>query len=129
MPIRSRPIGRMVISGLLAAVPTGSWAHHSFAMFDYNKEIVLDGTVRDFQWTNPHSWIQLVTINNGKSVEYSVEMQSVSSLVRLGWAKNAIKAGDTVRIKMHPMRDGSNGGSLESVTFSNGRVLNGTTAP
>ncbi|HMA10634.1 MAG TPA: DUF6152 family protein [Steroidobacteraceae bacterium] len=88
-------------------------AHHSFAMFDNEKEQVIEGTVKEFQWTNPHIWIQVnVTSADGKVVEYSIEGSSPNGLRRQGWSKDSMKAGDRIVLTMHPMKDGSPGGSF-----------------
>jgi hypothetical protein len=111
--------------GLAAAFVAGggAQAHHSFAMFDNAKEVVLDGTVREFQWTNPHSWVQLTVVENGQSVEYSIEGQSPNSLARRGWTRTSLKAGDRVKVTIHPLKDGSKGGSFMRAEFADGRVL------
>ena len=118
----------VMASAVLAFSMLGSGpalAHHSFAMFDSKKAVIIEGTVREFQWTNPHCWIQLTVKVGGKNVDYSIEGQSPNSLTRLGWARNVFKAGDKVKIKIHPLRDGSSGGAFISATFANGRVLMG----
>ena len=98
-------------------------AHHSFAMFDNAKEVVLEGTVREFQWTNPHSWTQLTVMENGASVEYSIEGGSPNGLARRGWTRNSLKAGDRVKITVHPLKDGSKGGSFVKAVKADGTAL------
>lgn len=110
--------------GLALALTAGSTvAHHSFAMFDSKAEAVLDGTIKEFQWTNPHTWIQIIVREGGKDVEYSVEGNSPNILARRGWSKTSFKPGDRVKIKVHPMKDGSKGGSFMSAEFADGRKL------
>lgn len=108
-----------------AALVTGpALAHHSFAMFDRDKEVTIVGTVKEFQWTNPHSWIQVnVAGKGGKVVEWSIEGGSPNIMVRQGWKRDVIKAGDKVTVVMNPMKDGSPGGSLVRVTTSGGLTL------
>jgi len=90
-----------------------TFAHHSFAMFDSARDVVLNGTVKEFQWTNPHTWIQiLVKDASGNEVEWSIEGSSPNGLARSGWKRNSIKAGDTISAIIHPLKNGSNGGSL-----------------
>lgn len=99
-------------------------AHHSFAMFDRQKEVVLKGTVRQFQWTNPHSFIELdVADPQGAAEAYSIEMNSPNNLVRQGWKSTSLKPGDKVSVTMNPLRDGSRGGLFVSVQLADGRVL------
>lgn len=114
--------------GLAAAMTVAlagpAFAHHSFAMFNADKTLTLTGTVKDFQWTNPHSWLQVVVMgNDGKPVEWSLEMGSPSSLARLGWRPHVVKAGDKVTVDLHPLKDGSSGGQLIGVKLPDGRVL------
>jgi Family of unknown function (DUF6152) len=112
--------------GLTLALAAGSaLAHHSFAMFDSTREVVLDGTIREFQWTNPHSWIQLIVVEDGKEVEYSIEGSSPNILARRGWSKTTFNPGDRVKITVNPMKDGSKGGSFKSAEFPDGRKLGG----
>ena len=108
----------------LAAAP--AFAHHSFAMFDNQKNVTLDGTVKEFQWTNPHSWIQLVVKDpaTGKEVEYSIEGGSPNGLSRGGWKRTSLKPGDKATVVIHPLKDGTNGGSLVTVTV-NGQQIGG----
>jgi Family of unknown function (DUF6152) len=99
-------------------------AHHSFAMFDNAKEQTLEGTVKEFQWTNPHAWIQLMVPGpDGKQVEWSIECSSPNGLKRQGWRANSIKAGDKVTAIIHPLKNGDAGGSLVIVTLPDGKTL------
>lgn len=115
--------------GAVLAVSAAAQAHHSFAMFDNEKEITLEGTVKEFQWTNPHIWIQVnVTAADGKVVEHSVEGGSPNGLRRQGWTKDIMKPGDKVVMKVHPFKDGSPGGSFMRATV-NGVELGRQPAP
>ena len=114
---------RVIIGVMLAAAAGAAAAHHSFAMFDNAKEVVLEGTVREFQWTNPHTWIQLVVTEQGQAVEYSIEADSPNILSRKGWNKAIFAPGDRVKITVHPMKDGSKGGSFVNATLADGKSL------
>ena len=98
-------------------------AHHSFAMFDTRQEVTLSGTVREFQWTNPHSWLQLQVPEGGRTVEYSIELGSPNTMSRKGWRRGTFKPGDKVTVVINPMRDGSPGGSLVSAVDAQGNRL------
>jgi hypothetical protein len=106
-----------------AALPGPAMAHHSFAMFDSQKEVTLEGTVREFQWTNPHSWVQLTVMENGQSTEYSIEGGSPNGLARKGWSRNSLKAGDHVKVTIHPLKDGTKGGSFMHALLPDGSTL------
>jgi len=108
----------------LAAAP--AFAHHSFAMFDSTKNTTLEGTIKEFQWTNPHSWVQIVVKDaSGKDVEYSIEGGSPNGLARSGWKRTSLKPGDKAVLVMHPLKDGTAGGSLVTVSV-NGVKVGGT---
>ena len=102
-----------------------AFAHHSFAMFDNAKNTTLEGTIKEFQWTNPHSWIQIMVKDaSGKEVEWSIEGGSPNGLSRGGWKRTSLKPGDKATVVIHPLKDGTNGGSLVTVTV-NGQQLGG----
>lgn len=106
----------------LFAVP--ALAHHSFAMFDADKTVELVGTVKEFQWTNPHSWLQvMVSDNTGKMTEWSLEMGAPGGLARSGWRPKTVVPGDKVTVSIHPLKDGSAGGQLLSVVLPNGTKM------
>jgi hypothetical protein len=108
----------------LTLLATGTSAHHSFAMFDQAKEVTLEGTVKELQWTNPHIWVQVLAKDpaSGKDVEWSIEGGSPNNLARKGWSRNVMKAGDKITVVMHPLKNGEHGGSLMKVTV-NGQTL------
>jgi len=115
--------GYVTLLLLVAALPAA--AHHSGAMFDREKQVSLTGTVVQFEWTNPHSWIQIdVVSENGSTDRWSVECNSPNNLVRQGWKSTSLKPGDKVTILAHPLRNGDKGGSFMSVTLSDGTILN-----
>ena len=97
-------------------------AHHSFAMFDASKTLTLEGTIKEFQWTNPHSWIHL-TVNDseGKPVLWSIELGAPTGLARQGWVPKTLTPGMNVKLLIHPLRDGYHGGQFLHVTLPDGR--------
>src|SRR5512139_1346142 len=106
-----------------AAIAVPVWAHHSFAMFDNEKELTLEGIIKEFQWTNPHTWTQVMVKDaSGKEVEWSVEGGSPNSLSRAGWKRTSIKPGDKATLVIHPLKNGSPGGSLMRITI-NGQLI------
>jgi hypothetical protein len=112
-----------VLASAVALFASSAFAHHSFAMFDASKEVTLDGVVKEFQWTNPHSWIQLTVMENGQPVEYSIEGQSPNGWARQGWTRHSLKSGDHVKVVISPLKDGSKGGSFKRAIFPDGHVL------
>ncbi|MEO7691228.1 MAG: DUF6152 family protein [Sphingomonas sp.] len=107
---------------VLAAIP--AVAHHSFAMFDQARTVKLSGTVTQFQWTNPHSFIELeVPAKGGGSEHWSIELNSPNNLTRQGWKRTSIKPGDKVTVTINPLRDGKKGGLFSAIILPDGRML------
>ncbi|MGH9737082.1 MAG: DUF6152 family protein [Candidatus Acidiferrales bacterium] len=99
-------------------------AHHSFAMFDQSKKVTLQGTVKEFLWTNPHVFIQLlVKGSDGNQVEWSIEMTSPEHLARAGWRPGTLKSGEKITIVIHPLHDNKKGGEYLTGTGPNGPLL------
>ena len=116
----------LILAGAALAVASPALAHHSFAMFDRNKDMTLTGTVREFEWTNPHVWIHvLVPDDNGQAREWSFEMQSIQQNSTLGWRGDSVKPGDKVTVEFHPLKDGSRGGQLVAAVLADGKRLGG----
>jgi Family of unknown function (DUF6152) len=112
---------KVLVAGALLAVAGTAEAHHSFAMFDQSKTLTLTGTVKEFQFTSPHSWIQvLVTDEQGAVTEWGFEMGGAAGLSREGWKRNELKPGDKITITFSPLRDGQSGGNYKSATRDNG---------
>jgi uncharacterized protein DUF6152 len=113
-----------VAAGLLLLTATAPLlAHHSAAMYESQKTDMLQGTVRTFQWSNPHCWIQLLVPKDGGTQEWSVEMGSTAELYRSGWRPTTVKSGDKVNLVVRLMRDGSPGAHFLSATGSDGAPL------
>ena len=109
---------------LAAAAATPALAHHSFAMFDMSKQVSISGTVKDFQYTNPHSWVIVTAMApDGKQTEWSFESEGPSTLLRAGIKHSSLSPGDKVTALGFPMRDGRPAGSLISITKADGSVL------
>lgn len=119
MPTR---IASFVIAALLAAPAA---AHHSGAMFDNDKSLTLKGTVKDYQWTNPHCWIQMTVAGaNGAPEEWSVEMGAPMQLYQHGWRPGTLKPGDPIEVVIHPTRDATlKAGVFVSATGAGGKSL------
>lgn len=111
---------------IAAACAAPALAHHSFAMFDQTKTMTLTGIVSEFQWTNPHSFIELdVTNKSGGKDHWSVELNSPNHLVRQGWKRTTVKPGDKVTITLNPLLSGKKGGLFNSIVLPDGHVLVG----
>lgn len=111
---------------LFLAVAAGSRlaAHHSFAMFDTANPVTITGVVTDFQWTNPHVYIELDVSEGGKGMRHwTIELGSPSILQRGGWRFNSVKKGDKVTAVVSPLRNGEPGSLLTRITLADGRTL------
>ena len=106
--------------GALALLTAPAAAHHSFAMFDQTKIVTLEGTVAEFQWTNPHAFIELEAAGGR---HWSIELNSPNNLKRQGWTKAALKPGDRISLRMSPLRNGKPGGLFLDLTKADGTLL------
>ena len=105
-------------------------AHHSFAAFDRDRQITLTGVVREFQWSNPHAWIQVVvTDEKGRTAEWGLECGSPNMMARTGWKRTTLKPGDRIVAVANPLKDGKPNASLVRITLPDGRDLGPGDAP
>jgi hypothetical protein len=115
-------VAPLIIAGALPAA-----AHHSYAMFDMRKTAQVDGTIKQFDWTNPHTYIWLYVPNaQGGQDVWAVEGGSPNALSRIGWSKRTVSPGDKVKIEVHPLKDGRNGGFFNKIWLPNGTMLEQT---
>jgi hypothetical protein len=119
----------LVIGGVmivLAVMPVPALAHHSYAEFDTQKQVTIQGTVKEWQWTNPHSWMLVMAPNaQGQADQWAIELNSVSLLANQGWRPTTVVPGDKIAITFHPMKNGSRSGSFLSAKLANGKVMGG----
>ena len=109
----------------VAACTASALAHHSFAMFDAQKTVVLEGTVKQFEWVNPHSWLRIMVNDEktGNQVLWAIELSSPSRLVTMGLRANSMKPGDAVSVTIHPMKDGARGGQFIQAVLADGKAV------
>jgi hypothetical protein len=107
---------------VLLAIP--ATAHHSQVMYDGDTEIEMKGVVEEFDWANPHTWLYVtITDESGAPSQWVFESNSTGQLTRVGWSADSIKPGDEVTVIMHPLRDGTRGGTIVAVHMPDGTVL------
>ncbi len=109
---------------LLAAAPAAP--HHAFAAeFDINRPVKLTGTVTKIEWTNPHAWLFVDSKDdNGNVQNWAIELVGINDLLRLGWGRNKVKAGDVIDVDGFGARNGTNTANAASVTLaSTGELL------
>ena len=119
----------LALAGIAVALPmsaatmTAVRAHHAFARFDSEREVTLQGTVKEFQWTSPHAWIVLTVDRKGRTEQWAIEMNGSSGLARDGWQPRTLTPGMMVTATIRPLRDGTNGGQFLEVILPDGTVL------
>jgi hypothetical protein len=112
----------VLLAGLLLATP--GFAHHSFVMFDTEKQVTLAGVVTSFEWTNPHTYIELDVADAAGAVKHwSIELGSPSILRNSGWKHDTLAAGDKVTLLINPLKNGNPGGLLVQANLPDGRKL------
>ena len=120
--VRRAALGTLVGASLVAA--GAAHAHHSFAVFEMSQQKTIEGTVSDFQWTNPHTWTWVdVKGDDGSVVKYGFEGMSPNFLGRRGWSKNTLKPGDHVKIVYAPLKSGEPGGTFLRATLKDGTEM------
>ena len=120
-------LGTALLAGVALIVTSGAvLAHHSFAMFDTDHPMELNGTVQEFKFTSPHTFILLdVKGTDGTTTTWNLEGASPSALVREGWASKTLKPGDELKMTIDPLRSGAPGGSWseKKTNFSSGQPI------
>jgi hypothetical protein len=125
-PMMTKRISAAAGAALLAigGVTTTS-AHHSFAAeFDANKPVHLEGTVVEFQWVNPHSWLIIdVPQEDGSVVRWAVEGGAPSALLRRGWTRDTLPTGTKVTVDGSASKDGKPRANARSIVFPDGTEM------
>jgi hypothetical protein len=114
------------MGGVLFVAAGPAMAHHSFAMFDQEHPIELEGVVKEFKYTSPHSYIILeVKAADGSTVIWNLEGRAPSLLSRDGWSSRTLKSGDELRLTIDPLHSGAPGGawSTEKIKFKDGTPI------
>jgi len=120
--MKSLRVGAAVLTALLC--PAIGSAHHSNVAYEVNKVITITGVVKGFDWVNPHTWLHVV-VDDGKGgkVEWAAEGRAPGVLLRAGWSRTILKAGETVTVDMSPAKDGSKTSIIARVTKADGTIL------
>lgn len=116
----------LLLGGAFIATSGAALAHHSFAMFDQENPIELEGIVQEFKFTSPHTFIILVVKQqDGSTQAWSLEGGAPSALVRDGWSSKTIKPGDELKMTIEPLRSGAPGGAwnVGRTKFKDGRPI------
>jgi hypothetical protein len=115
----------MGVLGLCAVLSARALAHHSAAMFDEKKTVTVEGEVREFQFTNPHSWLLVdVKEKDGTIVTWGFEAEGPSTLARAGIRPSDFKAGTRLKITGNPMKDGTRAAIWLNAVRADGKTFN-----
>ena len=113
-----------ILVGMLIIYSSNASTHHSSAMFDKTEVVMVNATIKEFQWANPHVWIQIYIHDEvGERIEWRIEGIGINTLFRRGWRPNSFIAGDIIQIQFNPMIDGSHAGAFIGAKFENGKIL------
>lgn len=113
--------GVVAVASLCASIAN---AHHSFALFDMSKLITLTGTVKEWTWANPHTWLIVTVVKaDGSTEDWSLVASSPNMMIRWGWNAADVHVGDKVNVDVHPARDGKHNGALQVLFLPKGKVL------
>lgn len=114
-----------VLSSAILGMPLGAaLAHHSGAAFDRGQEATIEGEVKEWNWANPHSWLQIYAPHDGEEgVVWSFESTATTILLRQGYRRTSMQPGDKITVGYNPFKDGAPGGNLVRVTLPDGTVL------
>jgi len=121
--IRKTALALAGAGAMLALAAGPAQSHHSFAMFDQRQIMALEGRVVEFQWTNPHAFIELEVRQGSQTRNYSIELNSPNNLTRQGWRRNSLHPGDRVTLRMAPLRNGQPGGLFLDLRKADGTTL------
>jgi hypothetical protein len=128
--MRARLIVPSVVLGFVLLLGSSARSHHSNVAYEVNKVITVTGSVKEWQWVNPHTWLYL-TVDDGKGgkVGWAVEGRAPGVLLRAGWSRSSFKPGETVTVDMSPAKDGTLTGIIARVTKADGTILGNQMAP
>jgi len=114
----------IIAASLIAGGTSVALAHHSFAAFDITTQKTVSGTVKKFDWTNPHTWVWIDVVNEqGVTETWGIEGMSPNYLARRGWSRSTLKVGDKITVTVRPMKSGEKGGMWVTATRPGGEVL------
>jgi hypothetical protein len=124
--MRKMKVRQFILAGIAASVLTANAsAHHSHAYYAPSEENVLEGTVTNFDWRNPHSWITIEVTDDasGEAQEWAFEARAPNMLASQGWQADSLKPGDEISVTFRPLVNGGNGGLLREIIRADGTIL------
>jgi hypothetical protein len=123
MPAKLRTIVSAAFASVLALCAAAAMAHHSAAQFDFAQRVTIEGVVKDFNVTNPHTWATVEITDDKRGTRDALyEGHSASHFYRAGYERGMVKVGDKIAILIAPRRDGEDGGFIQAFTV-NGKTI------
>ena len=123
MPANSKTLVATVFASMLALCAAAAMAHHSAAQFDFAQRVTIEGVVKEFNVTNPHTWATVeITDDKRGTRDAEYEGHSASHFYRAGYTRDLVKVGDKISILIAPRRDGEDGGFIQAFT-ANGKTI------
>src|SRR5687767_15876336 len=123
MPANSKTLVATVFASVLVLCAAAAMAHHSAAQFDFAQRVTIEGVVKKFNVTNPHTWATVeITDDKRGTREAQYEGHSASHFYRAGYERGMVKVGDKISILIAPRRDGEDGGFIQAFT-ANGKTI------
>ena len=117
-------VKKLMIAALLGLTLFGAQAHHSYASFEMDKSITIEGVVTKWEWTNPHTFLYLnVKAADGSVQAWEIESVSPSMLGKAGFSRDTFKVGEKISVKFSPHRTKPNFGAYQSATLPDGKVM------
>jgi len=128
VPVKTKVIALVIASAAVLAGARPVFAHHSFsAEFDAKQTIKLTGTVTKIEWANPHAWLYVdVKDESGKVTSWGLELGAPNALMRLGWSRTSLKAGDMVTVEGTRAKDGSSVANARTILLNGKRMFAGS---
>jgi Family of unknown function (DUF6152) len=117
---KTKILGALVLA---VCIVSAAYAHHAAVGIDRSKTVTVEGTIKEFRWANPHSWIELEVNSGGKMEVWNFEMLPPNYLIPAGWTRSTVKYGDKVKVTANGFTDGTPGGIFVSITLPNGQTL------
>lgn len=114
----------LACAAVIGLISGAAFAHHSYAMFDASRTVIIAGTVKKWEFTNPHASLFVNVVDkDGKTQTWGMEAPGPSVLLRAGWTRNSVKPGDKVTVELNPLHDGRTGGNLRKITLEDGQFM------
>ncbi|MGH9146662.1 MAG: DUF6152 family protein [Vicinamibacterales bacterium] len=122
--MKTRPIVAFVALAVVLLQPAAVLSHHSNSAYEVQKVITITGVVKEFVWSNPHTWLHVIVDDGqGGKAEWACEGRAPGILLRAGWTRQSLKPGETVTVDMSPAKNGSKTSIIARVTKADGTIL------